>query len=36
MSPRGLAAAARLALDPRLSRLLTEALAEGNAKPGSS
>lgn len=36
MSPRGLAAAARLTLDPRLSRLLTEALAESHAKPGSS
>ncbi len=36
MSSRGLAAASRLTLDPRLSRLLTEALAEGNAKPGSS
>jgi hypothetical protein len=36
MSPRGLVATSRLTLDPRLSRLLTEALAEGNAKPGSS
>jgi len=36
MSPRGLVATSRLTLDPRLSQLLTEALAEGNAKPGSS